>query len=130
MPQETIKSRTQRQVVQHLLEHGHKPVDLTPALLSYWHGRLNTACFDRELGRVILTCGKSQDIGPVMGYYDYNDDEPSLHIDKRCKTRAEVINTLAHEMIHQLQHERGLSVNHGTFFKAQAKRLQQYGLQP
>jgi hypothetical protein len=53
-----------------------------------------------------------------------------LHIDKRCKTRAEVINTLAHEMIHQLQHERGLNVNHGKFFKLQAKRLQQYGLQP
>jgi len=33
-------------------------------------------------------------------------------------------------MIHQLQHERELSVNHGSFFKAQAKRLQQYGLQP
>ena len=65
-----------------------------------------------------------------MGYYDYDDDEPSLHIDKRCKTRAEVINTLAHEMIHQLQHERELSVNHGAFFKAQVKRLQQYGLQP
>lgn len=66
--------------------------------------------------------------GPVMGYYDYDTDDPSLHIDSRCKTRADIINTLAHEMVHQLQHQRGLPVNHGKFFKRQAKRLAKHGV--
>ena len=67
---------------------------------------------------------------PVMGFYDYDVDEPRLHIDKRCKTKQQVLDTLAHEMVHQLQHERGLGINHGHFFKQQVKRLRKYGLRP
>lgn len=67
---------------------------------------------------------------PVMGFYDYDNDEPRLHIDKRCKTKQQVLDTLAHEMIHQLQHVLGLPVNHGRFFNTQAKRLRRYGLNP
>jgi Zn-dependent peptidase ImmA (M78 family) len=116
-------------VALHLKQRGSERVALTPALLSYWHGRLNTALFSRELKRVPLTCGKSIDMGgPVMGYYDYDTADPSLHIDSRCKTRADIINTLAHEMVHQLQHQRGLPVNHGKFFKRQAKRLAKHGV--
>lgn len=67
---------------------------------------------------------------PVWGYYhnDYAGDS-YIHIDYSVDTKALFINTLAHEMVHQLQHERGLGINHGRFFKQQIKRLRKHGLE-
>jgi len=126
----TTKSATPSRVGNHLAKHGHMRVDLSPSLLSYWHGRLNSECFGRKLGRVMLTAGKTGDDMPfpVMGFYDADNYEPRLHVDSRCKTKQAVIDTLAHEMIHQLQHKLGLPLTHGKFFKAQAKRLLKHGI--
>ena len=77
-----------------------------------------------------LTYGDSSEVvdSPVEGYYLPDAYEPRLHIDARCNTRRRVINTLAHEMVHQLQHELGVPLTHGKLFKAQAKRLAKHGL--
>lgn len=96
--------------------------------MSYWHGRLNSELFDRELKRVKVSCGKTgSDMPyPVYGYYDSEDN--TIHIDSRCKTKAHVLSTLAHEMVHQLQEQRGLPLTHGRFFQAWEKKLKKYGL--
>lgn len=77
-----------------------------------------------------LTFGDSTDIVdcPVEGYYLADPYEPRIHIDARCTIRRRVINTLAHEMVHQYQHELGVPLTHGKFFKAQAKRLAKHGI--
>ena len=129
MPKATLKSRMPT-VAAHLAKHGHKRVDLSPSLLSYWHGRLNSELFKRELPRVTLTCGPTGDAMPcpVDGYYDADPYEAVIHVDARCRTKQHILDTLAHEMVHQLQHKRKLPLTHGRFFNAQVKRLAKYGL--
>ena len=129
MPKASTKCTTSV-VSLHLKRYGHKPADLSPSLLSYWHGRINTALFNRELGRVTLTCGPTGDDMPmaVDGYYSADPYSPVIHVDSRCKTKRHVLDTLTHEMVHQLQHQRGLPLTHGRFFNAQAKRLAKHGL--
>lgn len=65
---------------------------------------------------------------PVDGFYDDDPYEPRIHIDARCKTKQHMLDTLAHEMVHQLQHQRGLPMTHGRFFKAWAKKAAKHGL--
>jgi hypothetical protein len=98
--------------------------------LSYWYGRLNAELFKGELHRVLLTAGPTLDDMPypVDGFYDADDYEPRLHVDSRCKTKQHILDTLAHEMIHALQHKRRLPLTHGRFFNQQAKRLAKKGL--
>ena len=95
-------------------------------MLGYWHRRLNHEVFGSGLGPCALTSGSSPpEYGPVFGYY-----LPGLiHIDHRVLIKRELVNVLAHEMVHQLQDQLGLSVDHGKFFRAETKRLAKLGLE-
>ena len=113
----------------HLRRSGHKPVALSPYLLRFWHNRLNYLLFSGRLKWVHLTHGPSPEIDfPVDGCYWPDPYVPRLHIDERCLTKGRFLNTLAHEMVHQYQHEHKLPLTHGRFFKAEAKRLAKHGL--
>ena len=98
--------------------------------MRYWHNQLNVLLFKGALRKVKLTYGDSTDVVdvPVDGYYLPDHYGPRLHIDARCLTKGRFLNTLAHEMVHQYQHELGLPLTHGAFFKEQAKRLAKHGL--
>lgn len=65
---------------------------------------------------------------PAYGYYSPDEQSPYINIDPRVTTRGMFIATLAHEMVHQLQHQRGLPLTHGRFFKAQAKKALKQGV--
>lgn len=76
-----------------------------------------------------MTYGETTEVAiPVCGLMFPCDIDPRIHIDARITTRRALLETLAHEMVHQLQHERKLPLTHGRFFKAQAKRFAKYGL--
>ena len=94
-------------------------------MLAYWHQRLNRELFRGCLSRCRLTAGRSPSAyGPVFGYYTNG----RIHIDRRVRTKRELINTLAHEMIHQLQDQHGQPLNHGKDFRAWAARLTRKGV--
>lgn len=86
--------------------------------------------FAGKLKRVSITYGCSKDDldDPVYGFYDSDPYEARIHIDKRCRTKRAILDTLAHEMVHQYQHEAGLPLTHGRTFKAYAKKAAKHGL--
>lgn len=48
---------------------------------------------------------------------------------KRVKTYKELIETLAHEMLHCIQYLKGKRINHGKYFKSECRRIKkEYGL--
>lgn len=53
------------------------------------------------------------------------DQANRIHIDGAVKTKQLLLATLAHEMVHQLQHEQGKATHHGKLFQYHAKRIQQ-----
>jgi hypothetical protein len=111
---------------EHLAKHGHKPLALSLPLLRYWHSRLNYLLFRGKLGRINITYGDSP--GEVCGLYYPDQYEPRIHIDTRCHTRQAILDTLAHEMVHQHQHKLGVPLTHGRLFKAFAKKAAKHGL--
>lgn len=112
-------------VSEHLEKHGHKAIVLSPHLLAYWHARLNRELFRGKLHKCRLTYGRTRVIkDPVYGYYF----EGRIHIDGRVRTKRALLDTLAHEMIHQLQDQHGQPTNHGKDFRAWARRLTPKGI--
>ena len=106
------------------------PVALSPTLLRYWYGRVNRELFAGKLPKVLLQYGDGTErMGfTVYGYFAPDEQHPVIHIDSRVVTRGMLISTLAHEMVHYYQHLHGLPLNHGRFFKSQAKRLLKHGI--
>jgi hypothetical protein len=112
-------------IQKHLKHHGHKPVTLTVKLLAYWHYRINKECFNGGLNKVVITFGRSRICkDPVFGYYLNG----RIHIDSRNKTKRELVNTMAHEMIHQRQDQSAESLNHGKTFTLWASALKEHGI--
>lgn len=110
----------------HLAKHGHKRLGLSLPLLRYWHSRLNTLLFGGKLGRINITYGDSP--YEVYGLYYPDPYGARIHIDSRCRVRQAILDTLAHEMVHQYQHEHGLPLTHGRLFKAFAKKAAKHCL--
>jgi hypothetical protein len=108
-----------------LLKHEHKPVVLSENLLRYWHGRLNRELFRGKLGKAHLTSGRSRrSVGRVDGYYV----DHRIHIDRRVRTKRDLVNVMAHEMIHQMQDQYNQPIDHGKDFRAWAARLIKKGV--
>lgn len=110
---------------QYLLRTGYQSVDPSLTLLRYWHGRLNRLLFQGKLGKCKLTYGESEEKNVDGLFYE---DGPHIHIDARIKTRKALIDTLAHEMIHQFQHQQRKPTTHNAMFKRMAKRFIKYGI--
>lgn len=105
-------------------------VDLSIPLLTYWHNRLNRELFKGALRRISVLHGLTHPAiaEPVYGYYQPDDQLPYINIDARVTTRAMLLNTLTHEMVHQYQDESGLPLTHGKVFQRHAKRMAKHGI--
>ena len=85
--------------------------------------------FGSKLKRVRLTFGETTIYDyPVWGYFMPDEQSGTIHLDSRIKDKGMLINTLAHEMVHQMQHELGLPLTHGSYFKKQAARIHKFGV--
>lgn len=86
--------------------------------------------FGGKLKKVELSYGDSTDTfpEPVWGYYMPSEQAGRIHIDGGVRTKQLLLHTLAHEMVHQAQHERNLPLTHGWVFKAYATRFAKYNL--
>ena len=98
-------------------------------MLRHWHSRLNSELFKGELRKLDLTIHPSDRVdGPAYGYFSPDEQVPYINIDPMVITKGMFIATMAHEMVHQLQHQRGLPLTHGRFFKANAKKALKHGI--
>jgi hypothetical protein len=101
----------------HVRKRGHENVKPTIRMLRYWWGKLNAEVFHNELLLCQITYGRSE-FAEVSGLcYPLDNGRSRIHIDNRNHTRAGMLGTLAHEMVHQYQHQNGLAMNHGETFE-------------
>lgn len=89
--------------------------------LRFWHTRLNTLFFDGVLARPVLELKR---VRKAYGLY-YPEAIPRIVI-SHSLTRTEAKLTLAHEIIHQWQHSKGLPLTHGSTFREWALTLELY----
>ena len=64
----------------------------------------------------------------AYGAYVPSEDAPSIHVSSIIKTRKLLLETLAHEMVHQWQHQHKLPLTHGPLFKRYAAKFLKYGM--
>jgi hypothetical protein len=108
-------------IYQHVEARGHEPVTITVQMLRYWWSQLNREVF----GGVLKVPQLGTELSP-----EYPDDASGLcwpldggrvRIEVKTKyasTRCAMLNTLAHEMVHQYQHQLGAAMHHGESFEA------------
>ena len=104
-------------VGEYIKVHGHEPIVPTPRLLWYWWNRINDELFSGA-----ATVDKVS-VVPMDWMADCDGED--LRVSSTWVfTRAVLLSTLAHEMIHVLQWHRSRPLDHGKFFQIQATRLQ------
>ncbi len=108
---------------EHVSRHAHEPVTPTLRMLRHWWGRLNVEVFDGLLHPCQLTYGPLEGEDVYGMCYPLEVERVRIHIDARADTRGCMLATLAHEMIHQWQHQHGLDMTHGDVFKGWAEVL-------
>ncbi len=94
--------------------------------LTHWHARYNAEYFGGELRAVSVRV--SRRMRARLGHYTAARlSEPAeIAISRRHVRRhgwEEALQTLLHEMVHQWQDEHGLSIDHGTSFRAKAREI-------
>lgn len=105
---------------EYVAKHAHRAVVPSTHMLRYWWARINAAAFDGLLLPCQLTYGPHA--GEVDGMcYPLDLGRVRIHVDARIKTRGGMLSTLAHEMIHQWQHQHDLDMTHGDVFKGWAE---------
>jgi len=87
-------------------------------MLRYWWARLNEEVFHGELHPCGLEVGSCADFNAVGLCYPLDCGRVRLVLDPGLSTRAAVLATLAHEMIHQWQHQSGEPLTHGDVFRS------------
>lgn len=100
-------------------KRGHEPLPtVTPRMLRYWWGRLNRECFNGELKLPQLFFGPiPAEFGETMGLtWPLESGISRIHLGPLNDTRKSFLATLAHEMVHQWQHQNGLPLKHGHTF--------------
>lgn len=100
----------------HVYERGHESVTITPRMLRYWWSRLNREVFSGELLPCQLTFGPSEFKAVAGLCYPLEGGRVRIHLDPCNETRQGMLATLAHEMVHQYQHQHGFAMNHGETF--------------
>lgn len=106
-------------IAEHVAARGHEPVVPTLRLLRYWWPRLNKALF----GGCLHPCQMVLVQGEGFWGQCTTLSDGRVRIDMNTSltwTRSALLGTLAHEMVHQYQHQHGLPVTHGEAFKAWA----------
>jgi hypothetical protein len=104
-------------VGEYLLRRGTQACAPTSTLVRYWWRRLNIELFDGALHEHDFYVLQLEQNARAQS------DGEDIWIDPMCNTKALLIGTLAHEMIHQLQWQRSRPLDHGKFFQVQARRL-------
>ncbi len=94
--------------------------------LSRWHHAYNNERFGGALRTVHIRI--SRRMKSRLGHYCPAGQgcEPEISISRRHIRRdgwGEALHTLLHEMVHQWQDEQGLSVDHGSSFRAKARAV-------
>lgn len=107
-------------IATHVKLHGHKSVKPTLRMLRYWWKKLNVEVFEDSL----LPCQLSllTEEGYEDGYqglcWPLDNGRVRINVDPGyCTTRGGMLATLAHEMVHQRQHQTGLAMTHGDSFE-------------
>lgn len=103
----------------HVKLHGHKPVKPTPRMLRYWWGRLNVEVFDGALHLCQLTVLDEPGMEDASGVcYPLDCGRVRINVSPtHADSRAAMLGTLAHEMVHQYQHQHDQAMHHGTTFE-------------
>lgn len=106
-------------IAAHIAARGHEPVVPTMRMLRYWFPRLNKALFGGSLHPCQLV------LAPLTGNWGtcdtLSDGRVRITLSTTQEwTRSALIGTLAHEMVHQYQHQHGLPLTHGDAFKSWA----------
>jgi len=104
-------------VGEYLKRHGKQACVPTVPLIRYWWRRLNTELFDGALHEYDFFVSRLECTARA------ESDGEDIWIDPMCNTKALLIGTIAHEMIHQLQWLRSRPLDHGRFFQINARRL-------
>jgi hypothetical protein len=104
-------------IEKHVARHGHKPIVPTVSLMRYWWAKLNHHLFGGELMPCqleVIDCMKTYTAVGLCWPLESRRVRISLHTE--FDTRAGFLSALAHEMIHQFQHQNDLPLNHGREF--------------
>jgi hypothetical protein len=107
---------------------GTHPADRSAAeRLTEWHGRYNRDLFGGELRA--LEVRVSRRMRARLGHYiaaTSAGEAAEIAISRRHLRRHgwdEALHTLLHEMVHQWQDERGLTIDHGATFRKKAREV-------
>lgn len=107
----------------YLARRGNDPVVVTTALMRRWHTRLNKAVFDGLLRKCTLSFGDSR-CSRVEGLcFALPCFMVHIHVDEKVDTIRRLVDVMAHEMIHQEQHQANLPMAHKTYFKARKRDI-------
>jgi SprT-like family len=115
-------------VAEHLRKRGAEGVDPSPRFLRLWWGRLNRSFFKGRLRPCQLTHGRSEFPNCDGLCYPLVAGLVHIHIDRAVKRRDDLLSTMAHEMVHQWQHQAGRHMGHGPDFQRWKARLAKHGL--
>ena len=139
------RTRTERRAAQHVVigypirtaaasprcERTHDDDATLAERLREWHGQYNAEHFDGVLRDVDIRV--SRRMKTRLGHYTaaaHPGDRAEIAISRRHLRRHgwdEALHTLLHEMVHQWQDESGHAIDHGTTFRACARRV---GVEP
>lgn len=113
-----------RSVADHVRDRGHEPCVPTTRMLKHWWSSFNREVFDNEL----LPCQlgtEPYDGHRTMGYCTpLASGRARIDVVPEFQdSRASVLATLLHEMVHQVQHQRGGAMNHGPTFTAWSRHI-------
>lgn len=111
-------------IYKHVALRGHETVRPTARMLRYWWSRLNTEVFADTLHVPKLTVLRVEWPDVYGLCWPLSNSRSHIQIDPTlCATRGDILATLAHEMIHQWQHQLGEPMTHGESFKGWADAI-------
>ena len=100
---------------------------VTENKLSKCFEKINQEVFDGLLAFEDIDSVEVEFLDTEWGYCVDEDGEIVLGITDEFPTRADFMNTLAHEMIHLFQITNSLKVNHGVAFERIAQHARPFG---
>jgi hypothetical protein len=112
-------------IAAHLKARGHEVITPTVRMIRYWWGRLNTEVFGGELLQPVLTFTDQFD-DAYGSCTDTATQRVTINLEPRWDwTRALLLETLVHEMVHQKQHHDSGQMHHGETFERWREPIKQ-----
>lgn len=115
-------------IAEHLQRRGAESFNPSQRFLRLWWGRLNRSFFKGLLRPCQITFGRSEFANCDGLCYPLVEGHVHIHIDRAVRRRDDMLGTLAHEMVHQWQHQAGRHMGHGPDFQRWKARLTNHGL--